>query len=412
MIRLLFFLFLLGVSFISTTPGKTLVVQPNGKFKSLATALEAAADYDTIIVKSGKYKTNNLIIEKSVTIIGEGLPVFDAAGKGSVLIVRSSFVTLKGLKIINSEYSFRTDFAGVRLEDVSNCTISDNQFYNNFFGLYLQRTNDIVVTGNNILSFATAQASSGNGIHLWYCKNTIINGNTIAGHRDGIYLEFSSKNDIFGNVAKRNLRYGLHFMFADSSVYYNNKFFKNAAGVAVMYSEFIDMHNNLFFDNKGTSSYGLLLKEIRRSVISGNKFIENTKGIFLEASDKITLKNNLFQKNGWAILLMSNSMENNFERNTFIGNNFDVATNSSQNYNTFTMNYWDNYEGYDLNKDGYGDVPFHPVSLFSVVVTEYKPTLILMRGLFTRLLDIAERVFPSLTPKQLIDEKPAMKRTV
>lgn len=389
-----------------------IVVSPNGKYRTLASAVSAATPGSSIIVKPGKYPTRDLVIEKSLTIIGENLPELNAGAKGSVIIIRASGVNISGFRIINSEFSYKFENAGIRIENVTDCSIENNHLYNNFFGIYLQKTDRITITANTIHSFAKTETNSGNGIHLWYCMNTTIRGNTISGHRDGIYLEFSKHNLMTGNAAKRNLRYGLHFMFSDSSRYTGNKFFENGAGVAVMYSSFIDMEENLFLNNKGPASYGLLLKDINRSTITGNRFTGNTKGIFMEASGKCRLTYNLFEKNGWAIDLMANSMENIFEKNTFTGNNFDIATNSKQNFNTFERNFWDNYAGYDLNKDGFGDVPHHPVSLFSVIITEYKPTLILMRGLFTRMLDLAERVFPSLTPKQLIDAKPAMRRIV
>ena len=389
-----------------------IIVSPNGEYKSLATAVRAAAPGSTIVVKPGKYLIRDLVIDKPLTITGENLPELNAGGKGSVIIIRASAVKISGLRIINSEFSYKFENAGIRIEGVADCVIEKNDLFNNFFGIYLQKTDKITITSNTIHSFAKTETNSGNGIHLWYCTNTTINGNTISGHRDGIYLEFSKHNLMTGNAAKRNLRYGLHFMFSDSSRYTGNKFFENGAGVAVMYSSYIDMEENLFLNNKGSASYGLLLKDINRSVISRNRFTGNTKGIYMEASGNCSLDHNLFENNGWALDLMANSMDITFERNSFMGNNFDIATNSKQNFNTFSGNFWDNYAGYDLNKDGYGDVPYHPVSLFSVIITEYKPSLILMRGLFTRMLDLAERVFPSLTPKQLIDAKPAMRRIV
>jgi len=406
-------LLLLLISLISgsLTAGQ-IEVSPGGKYSTLASAVRAAAPGSTIIVKPAKYPTRDLVIDKPLTIMGENYPELNAGAKGSVIIIRSSGVRISGLRIINSEFSYKFENAGIRIEGVSDCLIEKNVFYNNFFGIYLQKTDRITITSNTIHSFAKTETNSGNGIHLWYCMNTTIRGNTISGHRDGIYLEFSKHNLMTGNAAKRNLRYGLHFMFSDSSRYTGNKFFENGAGVAVMYSSYIDMEENLFLNNKGPASYGLLLKDINRSIISGNRFTGNTKGIFMEASGKCSINRNLFENNGWALDLMANSMDNHFERNTFTGNNFDIATNSKQNFNTFERNFWDNYGGYDLNKDGFGDVPYHPVSLFSVIITEYKPALILMRGLFTRMLDIAERVFPSLTPKQLIDAKPAMRRIV
>jgi nitrous oxidase accessory protein len=72
-------------------------------------------------------------------------------------------------------------------------------------------------------------------------------------------------------------------------------------------------------------------------------------------------------------------------------------------------NYWDAYRGYDLRRDGYGDVPFRPVRLFSVLVERNAPALILLRSTFVALLDAAERVIPALTPDALADARPAMR---
>jgi nitrous oxidase accessory protein len=99
-------------------------------------------------------------------------------------------------------------------------------------------------------------------------------------------------------------------------------------------------------------------------------------------------------------------MDNQFSRNTFRDNAFDVGTNSSRNSSTFARNYWDDYRGYDLDRDGLGDVPFHPVRLFSLLVEQNHPLLILMRSPFVDLLDAAERVLPVLTPETLVDSTP------
>ncbi len=122
------------------------------------------------------------------------------------------------------------------------------------------------------------------------------------------------------------------------------------------------------------------------------------------------IENNLFEKNGWAIKLMANSMENYFRQNDFISNSFDVATNSRQNFNLFEKNYWNDYSGYDLDKNGIGDVPYRPVKIFSVLVQQQPASLVLLHSLFADLLNIAESVMPSLTPEGLIDEQPIMRR--
>jgi nitrous oxidase accessory protein len=169
------------------------------------------------------------------------------------------------------------------------------------------------------------------------------------------------------------------------------------------------MEGNTFSDNWGAASYGLLLKEIRDSRIVGNTFRENTIGLYLEGSARNEVTGNTFQANGWAVRVLADAEGNRFAGNSFLGNSFDVSTNSRSNVSTFRGNFWDHYEGFDLDHDGYGDVPYHPVRLFALLVAQNEPALILLRSFFVDLVDAAERVLPVLTPETLRDDRPLMK---
>src|SRR6185436_12079156 len=91
------------------------------------------------------------------------------------------------------------------------------------------------------------------------------------------------------------------------------------------------------------------------------------------------------------------------------GNTFSVGTNSRQSYSTFEQNYWDRYRGYDLDRDGLGDVPFAPVRLFALIVEQSPASLVLLRSPLVDVLDLVERVLPVLTPAELIDRHPLMR---
>ena len=106
---------------------------------------------------------------------------------------------------------------------------------------------------------------------------------------------------------------------------------------------------------------------------------------------------------------MANSPGNRFEGNLFEGNSFDLATNSRSTDGVVSGNWWDRYQGYDLDRDGRGDVAFRPVRLFSLLVANNPPSVILMRSAFVDLLDAAERALPVLTPETLVDRAPLMR---
>jgi nitrous oxidase accessory protein len=234
--------------------------------------------------------------------------------------------------------------------------------------------------------------------------------NRVRGHRDGVYLEFSPHARIFENESVANLRYGLHFMYSDSCDYRGNRFLRNGAGVAVMYSRAVTMTGNRFEDNWGPAAYGLLLKDIKDSRVAGNVLSRNSTGLYAEGSDRIVVSGNQFLGNGWAVRLMADAIDNSFRRNRFEGNSFDVATNSSAGRpSSFGENFWDRYAGYDLDRDGYGDVPHRPVRLFSVLVEQSEPSIVLLRSFFLDLLDLAERVLPAITPERLMDTRPLMR---
>src|SRR5690625_3055509 len=119
---------------------------------------------------------------------------------------------------------------------------------------------------------------------------------------------------------------------------------------------------------------------------------------------------NNFERDGWAIKIKGSSRENMLTEKNFIENSFDVGTKSRHNPNRSEGNYWSHYEGYDLDRDGVGDVPYRPVRLFSVIIGQQPNSLILLRSLFVSLLDAAERMMPVLTPATLTDEQPRMER--
>lgn len=405
----IFFLILSAIIlFSSINFSETIIVSKNGKVNSISEAIQLANDNDEIIIEEGTYAEVNIIVNKSIKIIGRNFPVVDGEGEGEVFTVLSDSVLIEGLVIKNSGISYLEENAGVRLEEVWNCSIINNKFINNFFAVYLAKSANCFISNNYIKGIKKRETNSGNGIHLWYCKNITVESNTILNHRDGIYFEFVRHGKINNNFSKGNLRYGLHFMFSDSCEYRENTFEENGAGVAVMYTKNVLMEENIFKLNWGSASYGILLKEISDSEILNNLFEENSIGIYMEGCSRVTIQENDFTKNGWAIKLMANSMDNYFYDNNFVANSFDVSTNSRQNFNTFERNYWADYSGYDLNRDGYGDVPFRPVTMFSMMVEDQPTSLILLNSLFIKILDIAESIVPAITPEALIDPKPRM----
>lgn len=389
---------------------ETITVCSSCEHTSVSNAISAAHAGDTILVKKGTYKEYNILVDKPLTIKGENFPVIDGEDKGEIIRIMSDNVTIDGLFIINVGTSYTSDHAAIRVVRSEHFLIQNVVLEKLFFGIYIEKSNNGKIYHNKVIGDAQDEYNSGNGIQLWYSKNVVVEQNIVQKVRDGIYLEFSDNITINENISTGNLRYGLHFMFSNDDVYTNNTFENNGAGVAVMFSKRIKMFNNTFKKNWGTAAFGILLKEINDAEIKDNVFEENTVAINIEGSNRIVYSGNDFIRNGYAIKVLGACYNNTIEKNNFLYNSFDLSYNSKLNDNVFRDNYWSNYTGYDLDKDGVGDVPFRPVKLFSYVVNKTPETIILMRSLFIDIIDFSEKVSPVFTPDNLQDLTPKMTR--
>lgn len=365
---------------------------------------------DTIIIHPGVYREKGTVeIDRPLFILGKGMPVIDGENKYEIMVIKSDFVVVDGLHFRNSGRSSYNDVAALRILQSGHVLVSNNHFENCFFGIYGQHAYYSTIYRNSFRSYGLNEQTSANGIHCWKSDQMLILQNRISGHRDGIYFEFVTASTIRGNTSEGNLRYGLHFMFSHNNWYIGNQFMNNGAGVAVMYSNGVHMHQNVFSRNWGNAAYGILMKDISDSRVENNLFTENTASIYMEGSNRITMQHNRFINNGWAVKVQASCADNIIHENNFIGNTFDIATNGSLQLNDFNGNYWDKYEGYDLDRDGTGDVPFRPVSIFSMIVERNPVTLMLFRSFMVSLMDKAERILPGITPEALKDSKPFIK---
>lgn len=395
--------------FAATAWARTIPVGSKEAIRTIKEAIAKAQPGDTLLIRSGIYREGNIILQKKLILLGENYPVLDGENKYEILTVHADGAVIKGLKFINVGIASINDLAAIKILQSKGLHILDNRFENAFFGIYLANSSQTWIEDNELKADAEAEHQIGNGIHLWKCEHITIHHNRVKGHRDGIYFEFVTNSLITDNYSEGNMRYGLHFMFSHNDEYRNNTFINNGAGVAVMYTKGVKMINNHFEHNWGSSAYGLLLKDIRDSFVTGNTFKENSVGIFMEGSSRIKFEGNDFTANGYAIRLQASCDDNIFSRNNFSRNTFDLVTNGTLVLNKINSNYWDRYEGYDLNHDQVGDVPYRPVSLYGMVVERMPTAVLLWRSFLVFIMDRTEKAMPALTPENLKDDSPAMK---
>ena len=396
-------------SLVVLLPFSLTVCSEDCPFTTIREAVSNVAAGTEVRIGPGNYREElPLTIVKPLRLVGAEGAMLHGDGKHDVILVTADDVVVENLSIRDGGSSYIHEIAAIRVEGAARCSIRNNRLENNAYGVYLADATECVVSGNRIRGEATTESESGNGIHSWSGSRHRIEGNTVERHRDGIYIEFTSDSAISRNRTSENLRYGLHFMSAHRNVYSENRFENNGAGVAVMYSRNIGMSRNTFARNSGAAAYGLLLKDISNGDIRENTFIDNTIGVYMEGTNRSRVIGNQFVRNGYAARVLADCEDNSIEGNNFLGNTFDVATNSNRNPNRFERNFWSNYGGYDLDFDGVGDVPDRPVSLSSILVEKFDSTYLLLKSPLFFALDQVEQAFPTLIPEALSDARPLM----
>ena len=83
----LFYLFIL---FSSAIFSKQIEICSTCAVKSIERGIALASNGDIIFVKKGIYKENNLLVEKSISIIGENGTVIDGLNKGSIFVFQTN----------------------------------------------------------------------------------------------------------------------------------------------------------------------------------------------------------------------------------------------------------------------------------------------------------------------------------
>lgn len=386
------------------------IVSPTGAVRTVTEGLKLASRGGTVRVRPGVYREPTIVVERPVVLAGDAGAILDGQGAREIVLVVADSVTVRGFELRNSGSTYTEDRAALRVKEATDCLIADNRVTQGFFGIYLGDVERCRVERNVLRGVGDTESATGNGIHLWTVRDVVIADNDVRGHRDGVYFEFVQGATVARNHSEGNVRYGLHFMYSDDCRYEDNVFRRNGSGVAVMYTKTVAMRRNRFEDNWGAAAYGLLLKEISDPVLDGNVFARNTTGLVADGAVRIRATANEFEENGWAVRLMASTYEGRFHGNRFARNTFDVVANSVDGGADFTGNWWDEYRGHDLDRDGHGDLAHYPVRLFSVLVERAEPALVLLRSPFVRLVDAAERVAPVLTPATVVDVRPVMRR--
>ncbi len=198
-------------------------------------------------------------------------------------------------------------------------------------------------------------------------------------------------------------------MFSDRNVFEDNFFSNNVAGAAIMYSNHIEFRRNAFVHNRGFSSFGILFQACNELLAEENFIIDNATGIFMEALSKTTFRHNTIANNDVALQMFSSSDANVFTENNFVDNLSPLQLIGRTTTTKWSGNFWSDYDGYDLNEDGRGDVPRKIQNVFEQMEGNHPRLRLYLESPAARAMAVAEKTFPILRGSSEIDEAPLMK---
>lgn len=401
---------LLALALAVPAGARTRVAPPGGA----AAALAAAAAGDTIVLARGVHP-GPLVVATALVLRGEPGAVVDGGGRGSVVSVRASGAAVEDLAIRRSGSSVMAIDAGVRVVLGAHVRLSRLVLTDVLYGVYAERADDLVVERVEVTGRCQPRADrgEGNGVHLWYCSRAVVRHCRVTRVMDAIYLSFAHGATIEDNLLHDCARYGFHTMYCQNGRLARNRFTRNIAGCALMFSNHLVVERNAFVRNQGARTYGLLLRDCSDGRFEGNRIAVNTIGVFLDGSNRNTFRANLVQDNGWGILMYASCAKNVFAANNFVQNDYPVALDMRRTDNRFDDgregNWWSAHAAYDLDDDGSGDTEFAPVGAFAFLSKQLPDLTVLAQSPAVAALGVAEQVFPALRPSEAVDRFPRIR---
>ncbi|SFV61370.1 Nitrous oxide reductase maturation protein NosD [hydrothermal vent metagenome] len=378
---------------------------------TLQNAIDNAPKGSIIKLPAGVYK-GSISIDKPLTIIGkESGVIIDGEDNGTVITLKGSFITLKNLKIVGSGDRHENLDAGIKISDGKQCEISNCIIEDCLFGIDMQMINNSIISDNNITSKNFELGLRGDGLRLWYSNDNIIRRNSLIKSRDMV-VWYSHGNTIINNYGKNN-RYSLHFMYAGKNLIKNNYYELNSVGIFFMYSQDSTAIGNVIKSSLGATGMGIGLKDVSNFIIKDNTILYNAQGIYIDRSpfepdSHNYILNNKILYNSEALHFHSLSENNIIRDNVIMGNIEDIVNDSrgsKTNKNEIVRNYWDKYEGFDIDNNNIGDTP-HKVYQYADQLWVYNPDVkFFYASPIMSLLNFLAKLAPFTEPLFLLEDK-------
>ncbi len=365
----------------------------------------------TLRPKPGTY-AGPAVVDRPMTLDGSGKVRLEGGGKGTVLALRASGATLRGLAIAGSGDSHDAVDAGLLIEGDDNL-VEGNVIDDVLFGIHVKQGNRNRIAGNAVTGRAAPRGQRGDGLRLWNSRHNRIEHNTFARVRDLTFAN-SPDNRIAGNRLVDG-RYGMQFVFSPRALVEKNDLRDTDTGIAVLYSQDLTLRGNTIAHALDGGGAGIAIKDSGEALIEDNVVLHCAAGLSanapLNADAALTVRNNRFAHNVVGMYFYGEKGGHRITGNRFENNLTQVAVSAAGvgEANLWRNNAWSDYRGFDRDGDGIGDTP-HEIWLYADRIWMETP-----RAKFfgnapaLELLDFLERLAPFASPSLILrDAAPRM----
>jgi len=348
-----------------------------------------------------------VVITRPITIDGGGKVTLDAGGEGTVLRIEAPDTTIRGLHITRSGESHDQLNAGIQI-DADDALIEDNTIDQVLFGIIINRASGNVIRNNRISSLDTSVSMRGEGVRLWYSSENLIEGNEIHRVRDLMFIN-SPDNRVIGNNISHG-RMGMELVFSPGNEISGNHITGNITGIVGIYSDELVIRDNKLMHMRHAAGSALAIKESSQVLIEDNEILHCAVGLIVNSpvhpENILYLKGNRLAYNDVALYFYGEKGGHVIQGNRFESNLLQVAVTSytSALDNDWTGNYWDDYEGFDLDLDGIGDTP-HSVYIYADRIWMDRPVTRFFRSSpVLEMIDFVERLAPFSPPDMILSD--------
>jgi nitrous oxidase accessory protein len=352
----------------------------------------------------GTYR-GDLIVKRSISIHAANATL-EGTGTSTVLTIEASDVAIEGLAVRHSGRRRTTEDAAIKATG-DRIRLSDIRVDDSLFGISLQACHDCILERARVSGFTDEADLRGDGIKLWEAHGSIVRGCTVERVRD-VVVWYTRRATVEDNIVRKS-RYGTHFMYAHDATVRRNRVEENTVGIFVMYSKHLTVESNVLAGARGAAGMGIGFKDSDDIRIAKNWIVANTTGTYLDDSPRtpdqpVVFESNVLALNDVAMRLHGADKGVRVRGNDFRENAVTIEIDGGGDALACDVrgNHYSDYEGYDLNGDGIGDVPYR-VNALSTELTDSRPALKLFQGTVAmNAIDAIAHAVPVLDSKMLL----------